>query len=739
MLISTLKALLLKPGKEKPEPPEIQVLKLLKAKMPEEAYAVLNKHIPIDQATPTILALYAEVEAHRKNHQEAERLALEALKKHPDLAGGHYVLSMVYYEWKRHEEATVQAMCAKSRAGNVARYLAQLGLCCIAIHDYGKARQSLRQAVLLEPDNVPAINNLGVAHYATQDIPDALYCFQRALALQPDYTEALLNLSKLQDTSQPVSGETPDLSSPPLPPIPRNLYSEGDDKRIREEMEARINENPNDANTLKDLIEHCIKTHNLTSAFDTIQLALARTPDNPDVLVISGNFERILGNFNQAYEQYSKAVSIDPSHAKAQLGLGLALRDMHRVEESLEPLSKAAQLDQSADTLFLHVQSLANACHYEEALAAADNLSQKHPQTETHLHAIRSLSHAYLGNFQEALKHLKIIKDKYSHNPSYIAFRGLMDLLHEDYENGWDEYRYRLLNISHGSRLTPYPLWDNEPLDGKTILVTAEQGLGDQVMFASCIPDLLNKNPARVIIETEKRITKTLARSFPQTQVLPSNQTDFSWLPHDLRPDFCVHIADLPRFFRRSIDSFPPHSSYLTPDQSRVVFWRNRLALLDDKPKIGISWRGGVQSTRRAIRSLQLQQLDALLSNTNAHFVNLQYGDVSIEIDDYQSNTGHKITNWPEAIKDLDEFSALICALDLVITVCNTTVHFTGALGKPCWVLTPFVPEWRYGLTSASMRWYPSTRMFRQPVMGDWESVITQVSQALKSHNFRAQ
>jgi hypothetical protein len=120
-----------------------------------------------------------------------------------------------------------------------------------------------------------------------------------------------------------------------------------------------------------------------------------------------------------------------------------------------------------------------------------------------------------------------------------------------------------------------------------------------------------------------------------------------------------------------------------------------------------------------------------LFAENGYQFVNLQYGEVQDELAEFCRSEGISILNWPEAIRDLDEFAALISALDLVVTVCNTTVHYTGALGRPCWVMTPFIPEWRYGIDSPRMRWYPSTRMFRQRSPGDWDGVLASVKDAL--------
>jgi hypothetical protein len=257
------------------------------------------------------------------------------------------------------------------------------------------------------------------------------------------------------------------------------------------------------------------------------------------------------------------------------------------------------------------------------------------------------------------------------------------------------------------------------------------------VMFASCLPDLLALGPARTIVEVVDRVAPTIKRSFPACEVIATKQDNaFTWVTQLGSVDFFVPMGDLPRHFRRERAAFPTHKGYLQASADRVEHWRAELAALGQHPKIGISWRGGTEVTRKGLRTVALTDLVPLTEACDATFVCLQYGDVRSDLADAAA-AGLKAHYWPEAIKDLDEFSALISSLDLVITVCNTTVHYAGALGCPVWVMAPHVPEWRYGLHFDSMPWYPSSRMFRQPHAGDWPAVVQRVSQEMSSWRAR--
>jgi hypothetical protein len=190
-------------------------------------------------------------------------------------------------------------------------------------------------------------------------------------------------------------------------------------------------------------------------------------------------------------------------------------------------------------------------------------------------------------------------------------------------------------------------------------------------------------------------------------------------------------MGTLPRYLRRHQADFPRHDGYLRADPDRVDAWRRRLDAIGDAPKIGISWRGGSFKTRSPVRSIALERWAPILGTPGVDFVDLQYTDCGDEIDDVQSRCGHRIYRWPEVRDDFEETAALVAALDLVISVCTAVIHLGGALAKPVWVMAPFSPEWRYGISGNSMPWYPSVRVFRQTSYGDWSPVIDDVAKSL--------
>jgi hypothetical protein len=197
--------------------------------------------------------------------------------------------------------------------------------------------------------------------------------------------------------------------------------------------------------------------------------------------------------------------------------------------------------------------------------------------------------------------------------------------------------------------------------------------------------------------------------------------------------DVAIPAGSVPRFIRRGLDDFPRHQGYLKAEPERVASWRERLNQLGPGLKVGIAWAGGVRKTRRALRSIPLERWLPILQTPAVHFASLQYtADAGSTVAAFRAQHGVRVEHWNEAIGDYEETAALVCALDLVISVCTAVIHLGGALGRPVWVLAPYSPEWRYGFTGDTMPWYPSVKIFRQPAFGEWEPVISSAAAELR-------
>ena len=258
-------------------------------------------------------------------------------------------------------------------------------------------------------------------------------------------------------------------------------------------------------------------------------------------------------------------------------------------------------------------------------------------------------------------------------------------------------------------------------------MLYGEQGIGDEIMFASCVSDLLATGVA-CTLACDPRLATLFTRSFPGARVRGIDSPDaLASEPCDQQ----AALGDLPRVLRSRAEDFPVHAGYLRADPARVAHWRRELDRYGDGPKIGISWRGGTPLTRGSVRSLKPGDLAPVLGLPGLTWISLQYGEVDADLAALFDTHGIAIQHWASAIDDYDETAALVCALDLVVSVCTAVVHLSGALGRDAWVLTPSAAEWRYGRRGESMPWYPSVRLFRQQAEGDWSGPIGAVRDGL--------
>lgn len=304
--------------------------------------------------------------------------------------------------------------------------------------------------------------------------------------------------------------------------------------------------------------------------------------------------------------------------------------------------------------------------------------------------------------------------------------RGMANLQLGNWKAGWEGYDANLgvAKVRRERKYGRVPRWTGAP--GKTVIAYGEQGVGDEISFASCIPDLQIDN--QVIIECDPKLAGLFKRSFGVEAHGTRFQSGLEWpLRHNV--DGAVAFGSLPRYFRNDLSDF--HGApYLIADPQRRVQWRALLDSLGPKKKVGIAWTGGMKNTGKERRSLDLDDLLPILRQ-DATFVSLQYMDAP-EVDELESTHGIKVHHWKHAVQttDYDDTAALVAELDLVICVTTAIVDLCGALGKECWVLVPKAPMWRFGISGDTMPWYKSVKLFRQT--SKWVDVIAEVATKLR-------
>ena len=339
---------------------------------------------------------------------------------------------------------------------------------------------------------------------------------------------------------------------------------------------------------------------------------------------------------------------------------------------------------------------------------------------------------------------MKFLGDALKADPNHPQAHWNMALAHlemGDYAQGWQEYDWGMsakVRIERNYGKEPLPYWDGS--HGKRIIVYGEQGIGDEILFASMLNEL-RRDSAEVVFDCHRKLHKLFANSFPGIHIYPTREDEVITWPLDSKGNMKYHfdakiaIGSLGKFYRPDIESFPG-KPFLSPTPSSEAEWAKRLEALGPRPKIGISWVGGHKRTRVEVRSMELERMLPILKDRDCDFISLQYTPCEDELAAFEKAHGIKIHHWPEACysPDYDETAGLVANLDLVITVCTSLVHLAGSMGVPTWVMTPSRPAWRYRLDLDTMPWYGNTVLFRQKEGStDWVPVVAEVAENLST------
>lgn len=667
-------------------------------------------------------ALRGELHYHRREDAEAEAAFRAALKIDPAQADAHYGLSLVL------ADAAVAAghaqFAVNCRPGHAA-FLAQLGYLHLTLGNPQAAEGPLAAAVRLDDQLAFAWNNLGLVRRIRGQLDEAQACFEAALRADASHAQAAENLRQLQRDRQELGLDAAADPTSPHGPVPS--AAPGIDA-----LEQAFADAPEDVEACHALALAYLGEEDIPSATQVLELGLSRHTAHPRLQGLAGLALTKTRRFAEALPLLYAGLEAHPDDPDLLVAAAACHSHTEEYTRSMALIERARAIaPEHPQIRSNYLTCLTNLCRYEEALALCQTL-----EAEGQTPACTGLIHIYLGQDEAALAWLDRQMTLQPNDPGLRLQRAQLRLSQLDFEGGWEDYRFRGLGDTKDLRMLPFPLWQGEPLQGKRLIVLAEQGLGDQVMFASCLPDLLALQPAAVFVEVKDRIAPTIARSFPGCRVVATRQDqNLDWVKDCGEIDYFVPLADLPAQFRRRLSDFPAHAGYLQADPARIAHWNRQLpARRPGRLRIGLSWRGGTEGTRTFVRSIAPAQMAARLAGcVDADWVCLQYGRAEDEVQQARHAGLAALHYWPESIADLDEFSALIRTLDLVITVCNTTVHYAGALGVPVWVLAPQVPEWRYGRHNEVLPWYPSSRMFRQVHANDWDEVLDCLAAALRS------
>ena len=560
------------------------------------------------------------------------------------------------------------------------------------------AENFYRQVLKANPDHFDSLNLLGIINLQRSKYAEAIHKIDLALKLNPGSAFAHNNrgnaLKELKQFDEAL--KSLDKAIELKPDYADALFYRG--------------------NTLKELG----RPEEALASYDR---ALALKPEYPEALNNRGVTLFELNRPIEALASYDKAIALRADDAEALNNRGVVLMELHRLDEALASYDRAIGLKAGyADALDNRGTVLRKLNRLDEALASHDAAIAAQPEGADAFY-----------NRGNVLKELNRLPEALASYDRAIALapghaeahwnQSLLRLLTGDFERGWAQYEWRWRSKALGlqSRRFSQPLWlGADTLHGKTILLHGEQGLGDTIQFCRYAP-LVAARGGRVVMEVEELLRDLISGLAGVSRCVSKG---------DILPEFDLHcpLLSLPLAFGTRLESIPSTTPYLRAPAPAVASWEARLTGRA-RPRLGVVWSGHPAHREDRNRSIALRALLPLL-DVAATFVSLQRDVRAGDAQLLQERSD--IAHFGGDLRTFSDTAALISQLDLVITVDTGVAHLAGALGRPVWILLPFIPDWRWLLDRNDSPWYSSARLHRQTASREWHGVIERINDELR-------
>ena len=576
--------------------------------------------------------------------------------------------------------------------------------------DGGRAVNFMQRAIGVAPANASVRNNLGLALHGLQQFEDAEASLRKAIELQPDWDRAHANLGIVLRSRENIAGAESAFATalrlnPTNPEAMNNLANIWREARRYDEAEC------------------------LYRSAIAIRPEVAEFWDNLGVVLLAREC------FPEAERCFHSALAIDGRMPQAHSNLGFTLLQLNRIDDAERSCRNALALRPDFPDALVNLAAVlrrrGDLAGAEESLLRALAIDSHHVPAHVNLGSLRAEQGADVAAeacFREALR---------VDGNSPVARYNLATLMlkHGEYRDGFALFESRFDAFPPGTRREVIAVaaasgkdrWRGEALDGRRLLVWAEQGYGDSLMMLRYLPLLKVRGAGEVTLLCEPVLERIFRATTGIDRVLTST-------PDEESDTFDVHcpIMSLPYHFATSADTIPSDAPFFSVPPALEMAWQQRLSGIRGR-RIGLAWAGNPALLDDAKRSVPLATFEPLRAVQGVQLVSLQKERASAETALWDASLFDPMT----LCDDFMDTAALIANLDLVISVDSAVAHLAGALGKPVWLLNRYGSEWRWGLAGERSAWYPSMRIFRQREPGSWSAVIAEVATALTEFQWK--
>jgi hypothetical protein len=693
-------------------------------------------------ALPVDTQFHLAVSYHQQGRfQDAAKLYESVLIADPEHSEAWHMYGLMASQLGKHEQALDWINNALNLQPLNPKYLANFGVILIELKKYEMALEIYNKCINLQPNQFVFYDNLGISLHYLKRYEEAIENFNKCLNLKSDYIPALLHLGlSLKEINkddeaiksfEKVINFHPELTSAHL--YKANIFCKL--KKFSAACDIYSDIIKKDPEYLDAYINYgaaLIEMSQFKEAIKYYNIATKMNPSDSVLIYNLGVAHLKIQDYQTALNYLTKAKKINPNDFEIYNELGICLTNLKKWDEAFENFDLALKINPIYPDAFSNRGVLlCQLCKYQEAIINYDKaISINKDYADAYYN--RGFALEQLNRYEEAIinydKASSINKD---YSKAYWN-KSLVLLLRGDYINGFSlyEWRWRLGNGGSKKREFIKPLFTgNENIQGKTILIYSEQGLGDTLQFIRCI-SMISERGGNVVMEVQAELV-SLFQNLEGISILLKTG--------DPLPVFDFHspLLSLPLAFNITLDSIPKCLN-LNVSKQKIYFWKNKLGVIE-KPRVGLVWSGGFRPDQPEVwdvnerRNLPLDQLK-ILKSCDVEFISLQKGEPAETEFKQKAGSGWDgpvIKDFVYEFKDFSDTAALVMNLDLVIAVDTSTAHLAASLGKPVWLLNRYDTCWRWLLDREDSPWYPSIKIYRQPSFGDWDSVMQKVKNDL--------
>jgi len=554
-----------------------------------------------------------------------------------------------------------QAIAGKHQRS--AKAWAAFGTLLFKVGKNHEAGQAFSNVVKLDPNDSSGFNNLGNAHALLKDLDKAITCYQKALSLDPKFTKCYANFGRI-------------------------LAQKGNYKDAVIAFRKAIQLGDTDLATITNLADTLSRLNLLVQAVPLYEQAIERQPNDPNSPAKLGTVLFKLGKSEEAVTNFEQALELAPNNPSILTALGNALTRLRRFEDAASSHRKAVESNPNNPTILLNLGvALKEAGQIDESIDCLEKALKLNPE---HLPTLQGL--------------------------------GVLHLLNGDYKQGFKLFETRRKMQPDLYKVIKDDLeWKGQDLDGKKLLVCADQGIGDRIQFLRFLSHTkFAKAEVHVLVHANLvRLFKSFEETNSNVQIVKETGSNVY--------DYETYLLSVPQFLELDTKKVSSRDPYLNAESEIVDSWKKKIG--DKGFKVGISWQGKPTTRVDEGRSTKVSNFQPLANIDSVRLISLQKDHGLDQLEELPEGMEVEcfddLDSGPDAFVDT---AAVIANLDLVVTTDMVTAHLAGAMGIPVWVALKKVPDWRWGLKGTKSSWYPTAKLFRQRKDGNWKAVFKRIA-----------